>query len=131
MSEENLALARRAVDAVNRRDLDASLALMAEDVESFSRIVAIEGALHGHEGYRRWWDAWFSAFPDYRIEIVEMQDHGDVVIGAFRAVGHGAGSDLPFEDLAWHVSHWRSGKCVWWRVCLSEAEALEAIRLSE
>jgi ketosteroid isomerase-like protein len=131
MSEENLALTRRWVDAINERDLDGALALMDEDVESISRIVAIEGALRGHDGYRRWWDAWFGTFPDYRIEIVEMQDHGDVVIGAFRAVGHGVGSELPFEDIAWNTSRWRKGKCVWWRVCLTEAEALQAAGLSE
>ena len=131
MSETNLTLARRSIDAVNERDLDAALALLDEDVETHSRIVAIEGALRGLEGFRRWWDTWFSAFPDYRIEVIEMQDHGEVVINSFRAVGHGAGSDLPFEDVAWHVSRWRNGKCVWWKVCLTEAEASRAAGLSD
>ncbi len=131
MSEENLALTRRWVDAINDRDLDGVLALMDEDVESISRIVAIEGTLRGHDGYRRWWDAWFGTFPDYRIEIVDMQDHGDFVIGAFRAVGHGVGSELPFEDVAWNTTRWRKGKCVSWQVVLTEAEALQAARLSE
>ena len=124
-------MARRAFAAINQRDLDTVLALLDEDVESVSRIAAIEGPLRGHEGYRRWWDAWFGAFPDYQLEVVEIKDHGDAVIIAFRASGHGAGSDLPFEDLAWHVSRWREGKSVWWKVCLREVEALEAAGLSE
>ena len=131
MSKENMVLLRRSLNAVNERDLDGVLALMDEDVESFSRIVAIEGALlRGHDGYRQWWDAWFSAFPDYRMEVLEMEDHGDFVIAAFRAVGHGGGSQLPFEDVAWHVSRWREGKGVWWKVCLTEAEARQAAGLS-
>jgi hypothetical protein len=54
-----------------------------------------------------------------------------VVIVGFRAVGHGAWSELPFEDAAWHTSRWRSGKCVWWQVFYTLAEALEAAGLAE
>jgi ketosteroid isomerase-like protein len=131
MSQENIKLIYRYVDAVNQRDLDALLALMDENLEAVSRIAAIEGGLHGHDGIRRWWDSWFGAFPDYNIEIVEARDLGDVVLGTFRALGHGGGSDLPFEDQAWHVSRWREGQCVWWQVCYTEAEALEAAGLRE
>ena len=56
---------------MNRRDLDAYLALMDEDVEAVSRIVAVEGGMHGHDGIRRWWESWFDVFPDYKVEIVE------------------------------------------------------------
>ena len=131
MSQENVQLARRAIDAVNRRNLDDLLALMDDDVEAVSRIVALEGGLHGHPGIRRWWESWFEAFPDYDIEIVDLRDHGDVVIAALRALGHGAGSAVPLEDAIWHASRWRRGKCVWWRVCATETEALEAAGLSE
>jgi ketosteroid isomerase-like protein len=131
MSQENVELAWRIPDAMNRRDLDAFLALMDDDVEGVSRIVAVEGGLHGHEGMRRWWENWFSAFPDYAIEVVETRDLGDLVLASLRARGHGAGSDLPFEDLVWHMSRWRNGKVVWWKVFATEAEALEAAGLRE
>jgi ketosteroid isomerase-like protein len=131
MSEENVELGYRAIDAVNRRDLDSLLELMDEDVESVSRIVAMEGGLHGHDGVRRWWKSWFDAFPDYRLEVVEMRDRGDVVVATVRAVGHGAGSDLPVEDNIFHASRWRDRRCVWWQVFRTKAEALEAAGLSE
>jgi ketosteroid isomerase-like protein len=131
MSEENVQLARRAIEAVNRRDLDALLPLMDDDVESVSRIAALEGGLHGHPGVRQWWESWFESFPDYDIEIVDVHDHGEVVIASLRALGHGAGSAVPFEDAVWYASRWRRGMCVWWRVCATEAEALEAAGLSE
>ena len=127
MTEEIIELFRRSVDAVNRRDLDAFLALADEDVECVSRIAAMEGELRGHEGARRWWAAWFGAFPDYRIEVMDAEDLGGVVLAAIRAVGHGAGSALPFEDRIWHGSQWRAGKCVWWQVFDSRAEALEVL----
>lgn len=131
MSQENIKLIYLALDAVNQRDVDAFLALMDEEVEAVSRIVAIEGGLHGHRGVRRWWDSWFEAFPDYHLEIVEARDLGDAVVATFRALGHGAGSELPFEDNAWHASRWRDGKCVWWQVFYTETDALEAVGLRE
>jgi ketosteroid isomerase-like protein len=131
MSQENIRLAYGAVDAINERDLGAYLALMDEDVEVVSRIAAMEGGLHGHDGIRRWWDSWFGAFPDYDIEVVEVRDLGDAVLATLRAVGHGGGSGVPFEDNVWCASRWRSGKCMWWQMFYTEAEALEAAGLSE
>ena len=131
MSQENVELHRRSIDAVNRRDLDGFLDLMSPDVEVVSRIVSIEGGLHGHAGARRWWAEWLAAFPDYKIEAAEMSDFGEVTVAAIRALGHGAGSAVPFEDRSWLACRWQDGKCVWWQVFNTWAEALEAVELSE
>ena len=131
MSQENVELYLRVIDAFNRRDLDALLALMDHDVEVVTRIAAMEGGLHGHDGTRRWCENMFTAFPDYDIEVVEVRDLGDVTLASLRALGHGAGSDVPFEDLLWQASRWRRGKCVWWRAFETETEALEAVGLRE
>ena len=129
MSKQNVEQAYRLIDAMNRRDLGFFLEGMDEDVESVSRITAIEGGLHGHDGVRQWWENWFAAFPDYRIEVVEIRDLGDVLLTSIRAVGHGGESELPLQDNSVHVSRWRDAKCVWWTVCETEAEALEAAGL--
>ena len=126
MPAENADRARKAIDAVNERDLDSFLAYMDEDVECVSRIVSMEGPLRGHEGARRWWDSWFAVFPDYQIEIVAIEDQGPILLSSIRAVGHGAESSLPVEDVIWHVSQWRDGKCVWWQVFTDRDEAAEA-----
>ena len=131
MSQENVELVRRSYEAFNRRDLDAFLSLMDEDVEVVSRINVIEGGLHGHEGVRQWWQSWLDVWPDYELEIVETQDLGDVTLTALRARGHGAGSDVPFRDTAWQLGRWRNGKCVFWQVFNSRQEALQAAGLSE
>ena len=131
MSQENVELHYRALDAVNRRDLDALLALMDDDVDAVSRIVAMEGGLHGHDGIRRWWDSWLDVFPDYNIEVVEVLDVGDVTVAAIRGLGHGAGSAMPFEDVIWQVARWRRSKCVWWRTFNARDEALKAVGPSE
>jgi ketosteroid isomerase-like protein len=131
MSQENVELVYRAMDAFNRRDLDASLALMDDDVEVASRIVAIEGGLRGHDGFRHWWQNWLDTWPDYKVEVIEVRDGADVTLAAFRAVGHGAGSELPLQDTAWQVCRWRAGKCVAWRIFTNRAEAFGAAGLSE
>jgi ketosteroid isomerase-like protein len=92
MSQENVELAHRAFDALNRRDLGAFLALMDDDVEAVPRLVAMEGGYHGHDGIRRWWQNLLDAFPDYSVEIVEVRDLGDLTFIALRNRGHGAGS---------------------------------------
>jgi ketosteroid isomerase-like protein len=130
MSQENVERARQAYQAFNRRDQETFLALMDEDVVAESRLVAMEGAYQGHEGVRRWWNDFLGAFPDYTIEVQEMRDLGEVILTHFQARGAGAGSGAPLFDPVWQPLRWRDGKCVWWKVCLTEAEALEAAGLS-
>ena len=131
MSQENVELTYRAIDAFNRRDLDTSLALTDEDVEGIPRAARMEGSYHGHEGVRRWWKDLLGAFPDFSIEVVEVRDVGDLTLAAGILRGHGAGSDTPTEATIWQVCSWRRGKCIWWRSFDTRDEALEAAGLSE
>lgn len=131
MSQENVELVLKLYEAVNRRDWGAMRTLVDEEVEIESRLVSLEGAYRGHEGMRRWWEAFLGAFPDYTIEIEEVQDLGDVTLGHIRGWGHGATSATPIVDPFWLPVRWRDGKCVWWRNCSTEAEALEAAGLRE
>ena len=131
MSQENVALHHRAIDAMNRRDLDAFLALMDADVEAGSMLVAMEGDYHGHAGTRRFWESLLDVFPDFAIEVVEVRDFGDLTLATLRGRGHGSGADTPFEMPLWQVGRWRRGKCVWWRSYGTRAEALEAMGLRE
>ena len=64
MSQENVELVYRVLDAVNRRDLDDYLALLDDDVEYVPRGAAMEGSYHGHDGIRRWWESVFGVWPD-------------------------------------------------------------------
>jgi ketosteroid isomerase-like protein len=131
MSQENVELAYRASDAINRRDLDALLALTDADMEFGSLTVAVEGDLRGHDGVRRWLENVLDVWPDYKIEVVEARDWGDLTISAVRTRGHGAGSDAPMDMTLWQVARWRRGKCVWLRNFYTREEALEAVGLSE
>jgi hypothetical protein len=58
--------------------------------------------------------------------VLEARDLRDLVLGAMRIRGHGAGSDVPSEQTVWYASEWRDGKLLWYRAYASESEALEA-----
>jgi ketosteroid isomerase-like protein len=129
MSPENLDLALLMYEVFNRRDLDAMLAPMHDEVEIESRLVAMESAYHGHEGVRRCWSNLLDALPDYTAEVEELHDLGDITFLKVRGRAHGAASNAPLVETFWQPISWRDGMCVWWRNFPTEAEALEAIGL--
>jgi ketosteroid isomerase-like protein len=131
MSQENVELLHRALDAFNRRHIDAFLMLMDDEVEGVPRIAAIEGSYHGHEGMRRWWKNLLDAFPDFTVEVGEVRDLGDVTVAVVHLRGQGAGGDTPTEATIWYATRWRERKCLWWRTFDTQAAALEAVGLSE
>jgi hypothetical protein len=131
MSRENVELTYQAIDAFNRRDLDAVLTLIDADVEFGSLLAGIEGRYRGDDGIRRWWENVVAVFPDFSVELVEVRDIGEFVVAAVRFCAHGAGSDAPVEQMQWHVARWRDKKTFWWKVYDTRAEALEAAGLSE
>jgi ketosteroid isomerase-like protein len=127
MSETNVELTRRCYAAFNSRDWETFAALMHPDIEVQSRLVAMEGRYRGDEGLRRWRDAIMGFIPDYTVEIEEVRDLGEVTLLRSVGRGHGAASGTPVHDPFWQALEWRDGRCVWWRICSTEAEALEAI----
>jgi ketosteroid isomerase-like protein len=132
MSQENVEQAYRVFDAFNRRDIDAFLALIDPHAEFTPRLGQVAGrSYHGLEGAREWWRDTFATIPDFRIEILDVRDHGAFIFGCFRARGHGLDSGAPFDQTLWAAGEWRRGKAVWWQIFGCEAEALEAVGLRE
>ena len=132
MSEENVELYRRGIEAFNRRDLEAFLALADPDVVGISRVLAIEGGSYrGHDGTREWWKELLDVFPDFRIEVVWVRDAGNMTVSELRNSAHGEGSAAPLEDSVWQVSEWRDGRVIRWQMHESEQDALAAAGLLE
>src|SRR3954447_5751396 len=100
---ENRSLFRQVIDAFNRRDLDAYLALMDPGVEftPYERAVEGLGPYRGHDGVRTWWEEAFAALPDLRAELNEVRDLGNVTFARGRLRGTGAGSGATFERTLW------------------------------
>ncbi len=132
MSQENVARYRQGIDAFNRRDLDAFLALADPRVIGISRVLAIEGGTYeGHDGTREWWNGLLGVFPDFRIEIVWVRDAGNLTVSELRNQAHGEGSAAALDEQVWQVSEWRDGLVARWQMYATRAEALEAVGLRE
>ena len=132
MSEENVEIALAAVDAWNRGDHEAWLALWDEEAEFHPLRAQLEGESYsGHDGLRRFVAEMTQDFEEVRFEIEETRDAGEQVvgIGRFRARGRASGVDL---DVPLGVlTRIRRGKIVYTRFFSEPADALEAAGLSE
>lgn len=86
MSEkENEALAREAVEAFNRGDLDAAGRLFTADYVDHDPSRA--GLPTGPEGVKQAWSMMRAAFPDLHFTIEDMIAEGDKVVARFTMSG--------------------------------------------
>src|SRR3954464_5472271 len=132
MSQENIEIALAAVDAWNRGDREAWMALWDEGAEFYPLRAQLEGeSYRGHDGLERFLDELAEDFEDVRFEIDETRDAGEQVvgIGRFRARGRASGVDLDVPLGA--VVRVRQGKIVYARFFSEPADALEAVGLRE
>jgi ketosteroid isomerase-like protein len=134
MSEENVEIVRRGNAAFNGGDVDAFLELLAPDAEfqdlanapDQSRVVKGRTAIH------EVWTLWAAAFDEFRADVDEYIDRGDVVICDVHWLGQGKGSGMSVDTHQFDVYELREGLIVRATLgCRSKAEALEAAGMSE
>ncbi len=135
MSQRNLDLVRRGIDAFNRRDFDAALAALHDDVtwERFlSRAEADSPVVRGKEELRAVWESQVEAV-DLRLEPEEFVAAGaDKVIVPTRMVAHGSGSEIALSaSVTWVWTIDKDGLAAKVQAFESLATALEAMGLSE
>jgi ketosteroid isomerase-like protein len=135
MSEENVKLTYRGLDAYNRRDVESLLATLDPEVEWTTAFPALLGGdatvYRGHEGIREMFRDFDDVLDEIHVEYSEVRDLGDRVfaIGRIRTRGKasGAATESPFAA----VTDVRNGKSVRVRTYLDPQEALAAAGLSE
>jgi hypothetical protein len=130
MSQENVDTVRRAITAINARDLDAYLACCTETVELI--IQASVGAEYlGADGIRRFFTDIEDAGPDFRIEVQRVQ-----AIGASQALGllhissTGRASGIATAAESANVYDFIDGKISRVRIFLDRDEALKIVGLA-
>jgi ketosteroid isomerase-like protein len=132
VSRENVDLTLLIVDAWNRRDVEAVIALSdPEIVWSPAFEGSVEGRPYrGHAGMRQDFEGLAEFSEESHAEFPEVHDLGDQVLGLGHLWYRFAGGVELDQDVA-ILLKWRNGKCVEGRVWLSHADALEAAGLSE
>jgi ketosteroid isomerase-like protein len=132
MSQENVEIVRRHLEAQARGDIAAMLKLMTEDVViDASRRVLDPIVLEGHDGFTRFMAFLREAWADQRLEPEKFVDAGDDVVVPVRLVSTGRGSGVTVQARAAWVATLREGKIARLTVYQSLAEALEAVERRE
>jgi ketosteroid isomerase-like protein len=133
MSQENVDAHLEAIAAFNRRDLEQLLIWMAEDIRLHSRFTGVDTRVfEGHGGIREWQRGMTATWESLLLEVDRMEVPGEgltLAIGSLRAKGQGSGVEVS-EPMA-QLVRWRHGKGVEIAMYGSDAEALEAVGLSE
>jgi ketosteroid isomerase-like protein len=133
MSDDNVEVVRRGVDALNARDLDRHYA-ESFDPEVEWRAAAEDPDAATHEGlqaYKRYLEQWLNSFDELLAHVEECIDVGDDRVFAWnRYTGRGRESGAPAD---WHLAivfTLRNGKVVRGEEYYDRNAALEAVGLS-
>jgi ketosteroid isomerase-like protein len=134
MSQENVEVVRRSLDAWNRGDVDAWLDGTHPEVEWSSAVVRqVEGRetlWRGRDELRRFWDEWHSVW-NLMIEVSETRDLDDTVVALGRIQVRGKASGIELERPVAYVFEFDGGLARKVRAYLDQSEALDAVGLSE
>jgi ketosteroid isomerase-like protein len=132
MSQENVEVVRRNNEAYNRRDLGAYLDTVAETVTFRSRFSAMDNRVYrGRDEMRRYFAELDEVWSRYDMGLERLVDAGDRVAGLFHLHAVGRESGLRLEEHPGVVFTLRGGKVVQIDAYATQAEALEAVGLSE
>ena len=133
MSQANVELVRRAIQAFNREDLRELAELSDEDLEFVSVLTAVDA------GGATFWgpDTWGSYFAhvretwdEWHVAELRVLDAGDDALAAvFHIVGRGKHSGVPVDHAIGLTYRIRHGKLWRMRSYLDPADALEAVGL--
>ena len=135
MSQENVTLARKAIDALDRRDFDALLAFVSPDVvwEALEGLVGIGDVYRGRAEVREWGERMSQdTEAGIQIAIEEMAElDDDRVFIALFLTARRRGSGVPIEYRAWQIVWFANGLISRRQVFWTRAEALKSAGLRE
>ncbi len=132
MSEENVEIVRRVLNALQAGDDEGVLADFDEEVEMHEPL-EMPGATvrRGHSGYREGRVRFEETFREIVYESEEIIDAGERVLAAIRYRGRAHTSDLPIDVLVYWLYALRAGKVRRLDGFFDRDTALEAAGLSE
>ncbi len=132
MSQENVEIVRRVIEAWNRRDLDGALQDLHPDAElDWSESPGVQsGVYRGIGEIRRFWEEWLNLFEEINVRSEAFIDAGEHVVVPNRTYVRGRGG-VEVDAGSTQVWTLRDGKIVCHRLYQEKEAALEAVRLKE
>ncbi len=129
MSRQNVEIAKRGLDAYNRRDLAAFLAILTDDYKTASTLPDAGADFEGREGLERYFQEVADTWEEWRVIAEDFRDFGDRVIMLGRVEGRGRGSGASVVTPGAAINYFRDGKIYLMRLYLDHGEALRAADL--
>ena len=133
MSQENVEIVRRVLDAVLLRDMEAVLAELDLDVEMDDLDTTLDmDHYRGHDGFLKWLSVWNESWESWRFEDVEILPVGEehvIALFVMFATGKGSGVELERSDAI--TFKLRDGKVVGIAYYNDQQQAREAVGLRE
>src|ERR1700733_12816171 len=130
MSQENVEIARRVIEAGDAGDFETVLALHDPEWEGFiPSDYPVAGTWRGHDGVRGFTEEWLAAWHEFRIEPEEFFEGGDAVVVAVRYWGRGRHSGVEVSDHWFYAYRFRNGRIVSWLPYSTRSNALRAVGL--
>ncbi len=126
MSQEDVEIFKRGVEAWNGDDFDAWIALIDPEIEWF----ALMEVYRGHAGARQAWES-FKSYAQLTSRFDDIRDLGESVLALGEVEITGPTTQLNFTGEVAQLLTYRGGKLVSVRDFRSHAEALEAAGLRE
>ena len=133
MSEQNIELHRRWLEAYNARDMESLIAYCDPGIEFHSVFAAVGGGLyHGHDGMRRWHrdmqDVWGDEISVEPEAYFDLGDH-TLVFALLHGRGQGSGAGVAIAGA--QVARWRDGRMVYVKIYANKDDALGDLGISE
>jgi uncharacterized protein len=132
MSQENVAIIRRAFDAYTAGDIEKVLTLCDQDIviTQAPEVPGVPPQQRGHDGVLEAFGLWPEQWDDFRIEILRVvADPGDHVVVVTRQSGRGKQSGVEVVGEFTFAFAVRDGKITEWRIFVDEAQAMAALDL--
>jgi len=132
MSQENVEIVKRLMDAFNKRDVDAFAEITTSDFEWTTSMTAVEGEIFwGREGIETYFGRMREAWDEFLALADDYRDLGDRVLWLGRLQGRGLGSGVPVSAPLDILFDLRGGKISRVHSYLDHGEALRAAGLAE
>lgn len=133
MSEKNVELYRRLIEAFNAHDVEGVMSLCDPSGELHSAMTVPGGTVYkGPDGFRQYLrdmqDAWGD---DVRAEPEAFFDLGEHTLMFYSAYARGRESGAEVAREAAAVARWRDSLIVYYKVYLNKEDALKALGVSE
>jgi ketosteroid isomerase-like protein len=132
MSQENVEIVKRFVDAFNERERETFAAMTTPDFEWTTSMMAVEGEVFwGREGIDTYFERMREVWDDFRGFAEDYRDLGDRVLSLGWLEGRGRASGVPVSTPLAILFDIRGGKVSRMRSYLDQDEAMRAAGLED